>query len=147
MSGEGDEFSELTGSSLRKLAEDAIKANKELTTKLSAYEAREVISKLGLTNVRPEDLSGVAASEMEAKAKEVDSARAAQANELITAGLKSRGYSDADIAKFLEGSTDNRQPSPSNDLSRLGGTAPGTGPPANMTPMQKIKWGMNNRGK
>ena len=95
-----------SGSSLRQKLEDTLKENKELTSRLSSYEAGAVISDNGYDLVKPEDLENVKPSEMADRAKELHEERQAQQVELARQMLSRKGYEgeelDREVESFLD---------------------------------------------
>ena len=91
-----------SGSSLRQKLEDTLKENKELTTKLSGYEAGAVISDNGYDLVKPEDLENVKPSEMADRAKELHQERQTQQVELARQMLSRKGFEGEELDREVE---------------------------------------------
>ena len=91
-----------SGSSLRQKLEDTLKENKELTSRLSSYEAGAVISDNGYDLVKPEDLENVKPSEMADRAKELHEERQAQQVELARQMLSRKGYEGEELDREVE---------------------------------------------
>ena len=91
-----------SGSSLRQKLEDTLKENKELTSRLSSYEAGAVISDNGYDLVKPEDLENVKPSEMADRAKELHEERQVQQVELARQMLSRKGYEGEELDREVE---------------------------------------------
>lgn len=90
-----------SGSGLRKQLEAALAAQKASDKLLAGYVAKEMIASKGLKHVSAEDLAQVPLSEMEAKATELDAAKAAQAESLFRSTLASRGLEGDQLEQTL----------------------------------------------
>ena len=91
-----------SGSSLRQKLEDTLKENKELTSRLSGYEAGAVISDNGYDLVKPEDLENVKPSEMADRAKELHEERQTQQVQLARQMLSRKGFEGEELDREVE---------------------------------------------
>ena len=91
-----------SGSSLRQKLETTLQENKELTSRLSGYEAGAVISDNGYDLVKPEDLENVKPSEMADRAKELHEERQTQQVELARQMLSRKGFEGEELDREVE---------------------------------------------
>jgi len=125
-----------SGKSLRDRLAEAERARRELETEVTGYRAKEIISSKGFTHVKPEDLVGVASTDLEKKAEEIEAAKAALESEVLKAALLRRGVSadevEGAVAQLL-GKSEEQDQSESlallSQVSKVAGTpAPRTNP-------------------
>ena len=128
------------GSTLRKKLEQALEENKNLAQENATFKATDVIGKHGFSLVKPEDLSGVAADQIEAKAKELQEQREGERTEMVRSVLQGKGLEGPELDKavedFLSGSTQTPPESTEpdfTDLAGLGGERPTRNP--NLPPL------------
>ena len=98
---DGQEVEE-SGSSLRQKLESTLQENKELTTKLSGYEAGAVINSNGYDLVKLEDLENVKPSEMADTAKALHEERQVQQVELARQMLSRKGFEGEELDREVE---------------------------------------------
>jgi hypothetical protein len=91
-----------SGSSLRQKLETTLQENKELTSRLSGYEAGAVISDNGYDLVKPQDLENVKPSEMADRAKELHEERQTQQVELARQMLSRKGFEGEELDREVE---------------------------------------------
>lgn len=118
-----------TGGSLRTKLESALATNASLTETLVSYKAKDVIQAKRLKHVTPEDFKGVKLDEIEAKADELEVAKAADAERVLRSVLASKGLEgdelEAEIAQLL-GSDDSKATEKRvQTVSRINGDRPG----------------------
>ena len=115
--------SEESGSTLRTRLEEALKANKELGDANKALSAEVVITRSGLTLVKPADLAGVETDQLAAKAAEIEATRTAEREQMFIAEAARRGITltpSIDATTPVVNSALNRVAS----LGSLGGVPP-----------------------
>lgn len=128
------------GGTLRRKLEEALAENKTLSGTLATFVAQKAVEEHGAGLIKPEDLAGVPADQVETKAKELVAQRQAQRTEVIRSVMAERGLEgselDSAVEEFLAG---NPAPAPSaeedresawTDLESLGGTRPARKPTA-----------------
>lgn len=86
-----------SGGSLREKLEQALAANATITSELVSYKAKDLISANGYKHVTVEDLQGVSLGEIEAKAGEIETQKAAQAEAVLKTVLGSKLGDDVDL--------------------------------------------------
>jgi phosphopantothenoylcysteine synthetase/decarboxylase len=96
-----DDLSQLSGGALREKLEEAIKQNRELQTEVTSHRAKDVLEAKGYDLVKPEDLSGVSADKLEARAKEIQAEREALQTELLTKALEKQGFAGKELDEIL----------------------------------------------
>lgn len=129
-----DDLDELTGeesgSKLRELLKAAKRSEREWKTKALAAETKDLIQSKGFKYVKPEDLSGVEADELEAKAAEIEGKRAEERKALLAEVLGDTGLEgaqlDTAVASLLGDSGRERQEA----LSRIRDVGRAQGAPA-----------------
>lgn len=92
-----------SGGSLREKLEAALARESDLKAKVLSYQAREVIAEKGYKHVTPEDLKGVDLDGIEAKAEELEQAKAAQEAEVLKRVLGSKLGDGADVDAVIQG--------------------------------------------
>ena len=92
----------LTGGQLRQKLEDALKSNRELAAKVHTYTVKDTLAAGGFQLVRPEDLNGVPLERVEERAKEIETTRQTEQQELLRKALVSRGFDEATIEQIVE---------------------------------------------
>lgn len=98
--GADDEGSQ-SGGKLREKFEQALATNKELTDKLTTYEAKDFLADKAFALVKPEDLQGVTPDKFEEHATKVQQDRQALAEEVLRASLTAKGYDGDELDDLL----------------------------------------------
>ncbi|HEX7099350.1 MAG TPA: hypothetical protein VF377_08905 [Acidimicrobiia bacterium] len=110
---EGEDFSQLDGSTLRAKLEEALAENRSLKKELATSRAKEILGSNGFSLVKPEDLAGVKLEEMEAKAKELQEQRLAERRAIVEDLLKAKGFEGdelkAEVEAWLSGGSGSRE--------------------------------------
>lgn len=90
-----------SGGKLRQKLESVLRENGDLKGEVSRYKARDVLTEKGFTLVKPEDLDGVAASDIEAKAQTIQQERQKQQEDLLRDALGRKGYEGDELEEML----------------------------------------------
>jgi hypothetical protein len=93
------------GKGLRQRLEDALRENRTISQELAQRRSREVISEQGLSLVKPEDLEGLSADELEEKAQAIQLERSEAQVQLARDVFAKKGLDgdelDAAVREFL----------------------------------------------
>ena len=100
MSGSIDTTS-MSGSELREKFETTLGENAQLRTKVAALEAGQLISEKGFQFVQADDLVSVDAEKREEVAAKLESERQAASHEQTRSLLKTKGFTDEQIADII----------------------------------------------
>lgn len=96
-----DEEDESSAKGLRAQLEQALSTNRQLADENSTMKTEKVLTAKGFSLVKPEDLKGVAAADVEAKAKTIQEEREKLQSDLLRAALQSRGIEGDDLEDML----------------------------------------------
>jgi hypothetical protein len=134
---EADEFDPSTadGGALRQRYEAVLKDAKDAKAELAILRAGAVIADKGYKYVKASDLAGVAPSDVEAKATEIEAAKTAERTELLKSSLAENGVDADDVNDGLAELLGRSQHDSQAQLSRLNGVGGvgGTVPPVHDT--------------
>jgi hypothetical protein len=140
-----------TGGKLRERLEETLKANRDLAAEVSNFRAEKAISEGGFKHVSPEDLKGIPADQIAAKAAEVEAAKLGQREAVLKSVLAERGVPekdlDAAVANLLGDEKSQQAAALSHVLSagRVGGVIPQLLDPNSLTPDQMISAGLSRK--
>lgn len=98
------------GKGLRAILEEALAENRNLTQENTSFRASKVLEENGLDLVKPEDLAGVAADEMETKAQELQEQRQQERLETVKAVLADKGLEGDDLDAAVQNLLDREAP-------------------------------------
>lgn len=96
----GEEEDGDSGKGLRAKLEEALKENRKLRSTVSdlePYRAKDLISERGFDLVKVEDLKGVKPDEIEERAKEIQSQRVKEQEDLLRSALRRQGIDEEDL--------------------------------------------------
>jgi hypothetical protein len=139
-----------SGGQLRAKLEEALAANKAMSTELFGLKASQVIGAKGLKYVTPEDLSGVGLNELEAKALELEGQKAEQRQAVVKSVLEEKGLAGDQLETALKQLLTPAEAAAEAahdrvaSLGRLQGTAPGSVDERNLYGVDKIRHALNN---
>lgn len=152
-----DDLDQMDGSALRKKLEDALKANKQLSTENARFHAAEVIATKGLTLVKAEDLAGVAIDQIETKAEALHNERRDQRIDVAKDLLRLQGIAEDELDKAVEGILAGSAPTPKSEteqvlgqinaqraLGQQAGTPVGQPSPSDLHGREAMEWAFNN---
>lgn len=131
-----------TGGGLRNKLESTLQENRAMAQQLSELKAKDVIREQGFGLVKVDDLKGLKADEIEAKALALQEERAALQRDLVKDAFSKQGISGDDLDKrveeFLAGkpaettSTVSTEVDAIRDLGRVDGTQVSQTPPSQL---------------
>lgn len=144
-----------TGGELRTKLTDTMRENRTLAEENHAYKAKELIATEGLTFITPDDLKGVAAADLKAKAIEMNTAKVGQLKSIAEDRFKAQGYQGAEldrmVTEFVEGKPAAHEDQAAYGRARSVGTggSPVTGTPnaEGMSAQQKMRAGLEQQSK
>lgn len=155
-----DDLDQMDGGALRKKLEESLATNKALAVSLAEMKAKDVVREKGYTLVKPEDLKGVSADQIEAKAEALHNERRGLQADLAKDLLRKQGVKDEELDQavedFLSGSapvlkTDADQVAERLDAVRSIGQQSGTPvsqtPPSQLTGRAAIEHGLRQAAK
>lgn len=116
------------GGTLRKKLEETLQRNKTLEELASTSAAKAAIGEHGYSLVKEEDLKGVSADQVEAKAKELQEQREASRLETVRSVLAERGLDGEDLEAAVEDFLGSKQSSSEGEdftgIESIGGSRP-----------------------
>jgi len=119
-----------SGTSLRKKLETTLGENAKLKEQLVELAGKQLITEKGYKLVSVEDLKGVSLSELETKAQELETQKAAAEAETVRRVLASKGLADSELEQAVEallGKSEEQQQTEA--LSRIAGLGRAMGTP------------------
>ena len=132
-----DEFDPSTadGGALRTRYEAVLKSEREAKAELATLRAGAVIADKGFKYVKAADLAGVAPTDIETKAAEIEAAKVAERAELLKSILTENGVNADDVNSGLQELLGRTQHDVTAALSRLNGVTSvgGQAPPLHDT--------------
>lgn len=148
-----DDDSQETGGSLRTKLEAALAESKTLKDELGAMKAEKLIRDKGFSLVEADDLKGVDADKLEAKAAEVQAQKAEAQRVLIRDVLGRRHGVEGDELERLVDEYVGEGPAADTDVDRFRASTSVAGKPApkvnvdKLDPFEKIKYAVDNPRK
>lgn len=136
-----------SGSALRSKLESALAEKASMAAQLAELKAKDVIREQGLALVKVDDLKGLKADEIEAKAAALQEERAALQRELVKDALQKQGLEgdvlEERLTAFLAGDSGTGAQAPAavegiSQLSRVGGNPVAT-PPSQLRGIDAIQ--------
>ena len=126
----GSEEQNESGGLLRQKLEASLARNKELETLARTFQAKDLIREKGFTHLTPEDLMGFDDTELEAKATELETQKAAAEADVLRRALEAKGLTadqlDQALAALTSGTTGTNTQPGVREASRIGGAPPGS---------------------